>query len=127
MSAARMIETVRSMLQSTLGARSGDAEIYLSYIALDTETGLYTLRFEYRVNGLTVSLGAGLSAANVIMRGSVIMEAKMVFREYHEGDAAEKPLPPLQAFAIVQAEGGGEPRLTYLDDLESVRASWIIA
>ncbi len=126
LSAAQMIEYVRSMLEGTVGSRCGDGRLYLSYIAYDPETEEYTLRFEYRVEGLTVTLGAGLTAARIVFKGREISDATLVFREYALGEGTEKPLPPVQAAAVVQSLGGGEPVLSYVDDFNTVSASWLI-
>ena len=39
---------------------------------------------------------------------------------------AGQPLPARLEAALVQAEGGGEPRLSYLDSYTRIYASWLI-
>ncbi|NCB51569.1 MAG: hypothetical protein EOM54_06785 [Clostridia bacterium] len=125
-SPAQAIEIARAACEATLGARCGEASLYLSYIGSDSEMIEYSIKFDYVLNGVPVSFSDGSSAAEITITGSEITSAKMTFREYAYSDIAERPLPALYAAAVVQASGGGEPRLTYIDNMDSVAADWII-
>lgn len=123
---AQAIETARLLCEATLGARCGEASLHLSYIGSVSSSNEYLLRFDYTLNGIPVGFADGSSAAEIMLSGSKIVSAKMIFREYTGSDTMERPLPSLQAAAVVQASGGGEPRLTYVDNMDSVTADWII-
>lgn len=123
---AQAIETVRATCEKTLGRLCGSATLYLSYIWHNPDTDVYYIRFDYALNGLPVSFTDGASAAAFTLTGDVITSATMIFREYSTADTTEAPLPALQTAAAVQAAGGGEPVLSYTDDLTAVAVNWTI-
>ena len=124
--AAQAIEYGRALCAATVGADCGEAELYLSYVWHDTENGSYKLTFDYAVNGLPVSLPDGQSAAELVLTGGTVTYARMVHRKYSFADGAEHPLPSLLSAAVVQASGGGESVLCYVDDMTKVHADWMI-
>ena len=124
--AAQVIEAGRELCAATIGADCGEAGIYLSYIWHDTENGSYKLAFDYAVNGLPVCLPDGANAAEIVISGSAVTYARMVFRQYSFSGGTDSPLPADLSAAVVQASGGGENALCYVDDMESVRADWMI-
>lgn len=123
---ARTVEIVRSLCEATVGARCGDAALYLSYIYRDLETDVYTLCFDYRLNGLPVRLSDGGNAARVTVSGGRVLSAELRFRSFALQDAAETPLPPRLAFAAAQASGGGEPLLCYDEGADGLTVCWTI-
>ena len=126
LSAAQAIEYGRALCTATVGADCGEAEVYLSYVWHDTESGSYKLTFDYAVNGLPVSLPDGDGAAELVLTGGVVTYARMVFRQYSFADGTLRPLPSRLSAAVVQASGGGENVLCYVDDLTKVSADWMI-
>ena len=52
--------------------------------------------------------------------------ADILFRSYSYTGGTERPLPAVLNAAAVQADGGGEPRLVYIDSYSAVSANWII-
>ena len=101
------------------------AQLRLSYIYLDPDTHEYTLRYDYAIDGLTVSLAGRECAAEFKLVGATLTSADIIFRSYSYTGGTERPLPAVLAAALVQAEGGGEPRLAYIDTLGGVSADWI--
>ncbi|MEG1789112.1 MAG: hypothetical protein RR230_00505 [Oscillospiraceae bacterium] len=124
LSPAEAVERVRALCASTIGKYCGEASIYLSSISHSNETDTYTMCFDYSVNGLPVMLPSG-SAAEITVTGQAVTAATMRFRSYSSADIPEKPLPSLQAAAVVEAKGGGEPMLCYMDNADGVTASWV--
>jgi hypothetical protein len=123
---AQAIETARVACEKALGQYCGSAVLYLSYIWHDSATDVYVIRFDYALNGLPVSFTSGASAAEFTLTGDEITSAMMIFRSYSNTDKTEAPLPALQAAAVIQASGGGEPVLAYTDDMASVGVNWTI-
>lgn len=132
MGPATAIEYGRSIVEATLGQVSGDAELQLSFIYFDegTEeqpgTEAYQLRFNYVLNGLPVELSGFESAAEIRFVGGTVYYAEMVFRSFVRGNSLEDVLPSDMVASIVQSEGGGEPRLSYIDTAEGVSVRWPI-
>ena len=118
------VELTRRILAGSAGLESGVAELRLSYIYLDGSTGEYTLRYDYVVDGLPVSLAGREYAAEFKLSGGVLTSADIAFRGYGYTGAAERPLPSRLNAAVVRASGGGEPRLCYLDASGAVSACW---
>lgn len=127
---AAAIEFGRSIVEATLGQVSGDAELQLTYIWFDegTEeepgTESYLLRFSYVLNGLPVELAGGQNAAEIRFVGSTVYYAEMLFRSFTRGNSLENVLPSEMAAAIAESRGGGEPRLSYIEEPEGVAVNW---
>lgn len=119
------VNLAMGILDGTVGLESGMAELRLSYSSFDTETQEYTLRFEYAVNGMPVSIQGRNCAAEFHISGNSVTEADIFFRSYAYTGGSESPLPANLAVALEQARGGGEPRLSYIDTLSSVYVNWI--
>lgn len=126
LSPAEAVEAARVLCKKTLGANCGEASLYMSYISYVSVSDTYSMRFDYVLNGLPVVFSNGESAAELTLTGTGITSAKMQFREYSSLQTAEEPLPALQAAAAVEALGGGEPMLSYIDNLSSVSVGWVI-
>lgn len=122
---ADAIELARSVCAVTAGYCGGDAELTLSYVGKKADTGEYIICFDYVLGGLPVSLAGGVHAVQIHIRGPVVVSAIMYLREYTLLNSVVSPLPSLQQVAIVQASGGGEPRLCYVDDFETISVKWL--
>ena len=120
------IELARQLVIDTAGSCAGDAELWLSYIYFDRETQYYTLCFDYVLAGVPVSISGREHAAEVSIYGSSVVEATMLFRAYELGDGLETPYPCRIAATLVQSQGGGEPRLCYVDGADGLSAEWRI-
>ena len=121
------VQLTRSILESTVGLVSGAAELRLSYISLDAESGEYTLRYDYAAGGLPVELAGRSCAAEFTLSGRAVTGADILLRSYSYTGASENPLPARLAAAWAKAAGGGEPRLVYIDDGGAVRSNWVAA
>ena len=126
LSPADAVELSRRLLESTAGGGTGVASLRLTYIYFDSSQREYTLRYDYEIGGLAVSLQGSECAAEIRVSGAAVTYADIIFRSYSYTGGTERPLPSRLAAAIVQAGGGGEPRLTYMDTYGSVAADWIV-
>ena len=126
LSPADAVELTRRLLENTAGLSSSAASLRLSYIFFDRASQEYTLRYDYAIDGLTVSLQGRECAAEFRLVGDAISEAYVLMRSYSYTGDMEQPLPARLEAALVQAEGGGEPRLSYLDSYTRIYASWLI-
>lgn len=120
------VQITSGILEATVGFSSGIADVRLTEIYLDGETGEYTLKYDYAVDGLPVNLQGRESAATFTIVGDTVTSADILFRSYSYTGGTEHPLPARLAAALVQSEGGGEPRLVYIDSYGSARANWIV-
>ncbi len=120
------IELTRGILEDTVGLSSGVATLRLTYIMFDTQTREWTLRYDYTIDGLPVSIAGRTSAAEFHLTGAVVTSADIFFASYSYTGSSEHPLPAVLEAALVQTEGGGEPRLVYVDVNGSVAATWIV-
>lgn len=119
------VELTRSLLEDTVGLQNGVAELRLTYIMADADSGSYVLRYDYAIDGLPVSLTGRECAAEFRLTGGAVTSADILFRSYSYTGGTERPVPAAVAAALVQSGGGGEPRLAYVDTYGSVRANWI--
>lgn len=121
------VELTRGILEETVGLESGVAVLRLSSIyCTDPERGDYVLRYDYAVDGLTVSIQGRECAAEFRISGGTVYSADMICRAYSYTGGAERPLPASLTATLVAADGGGEPRLAYIDTFGAVRADWIV-
>ena len=119
------VQLTREALDGTVGLVSGVAEVRLSYIYCDTQTGEYTLRYDYAIDGMPVSIQGRECAAEFRVMGREITYADIMFRSYSYTGGTERPLPANLAATLTEAGGGGEPRLEYIDSYGSVEADWV--
>lgn len=120
------VELAWQLVSSTAGSCAGDAELWLSYVYFDRQTQYYTLCFDYVLAGVPVSISGREHAVEVSVCGSSVVEAVMLLRSYELGGGTETPYPCRIAATLVQSQGGGEPRLCYVDRLDGVSAEWRI-
>ena len=120
------VELTRRLLERTVGLENGVAALRLSYISYERSTREYTLRYDYAIDGLSVSLQGRECAAEFRLTGGAVTYADILFRSYSYTGGTERPLPAVLNAAAVQADGGGEPRLVYIDSYSAVSAKWII-
>lgn len=123
---ADAIELARSVCTATAGAYCGDAELTMSYVGKRSDSGEFIICFDYVLGGLPVSLAGGVHAVQIHIRGSVVVSAVIYLREYALQSSVVSPLPSMQEAAVVQARGGGEPRLCYTDDFETISVKWLV-
>lgn len=122
---AAALSAAARAVSASIGTAGGTASAALTYVGYDDKAAAYTVRYDYELGGLPVSLG-DRHAAEFTVSGGVITQAELVFRQYSYSGEDDYPLPAVQAMAVVQASGGGTPLMCYVDDGESVRAGWTI-
>jgi hypothetical protein len=108
------VEACRQMAAATVGARCGEARLYLMS-AQEGPDGL-EVRFGYSLNGSVVS-GEEDCAAYFLVRNGRIAKFQLQFRCYTDSGAHSAVMPPLQAAAALSAMGleGEELLLVYHD------------
>lgn len=118
------IELTRRLVEDTAGRCCGEAELSLSYIYCDGDTGEYTICYDYIYDGVPIRISGREHAAEIVVTGDRVTYASILFRSYEATGGTETPLPAHLAAALLQAEGGGELLLSYTDDLETVKTDW---
>lgn len=118
------IEMARRLVESTVGSCSGLASLRLSGVYYSSESGQYDLYFDYVYDGVPLLIAGRDHAVEISVKGDRVTYASMLFRGYESLGGRVEPLPARLAAALLQAEGGGELRLCYTDDLESVSTDW---
>lgn len=118
------VEACRQLAAVTVGARCGQARLYLMS-AQESKEGL-VVRFGYSLNGSTVQL-EGNCAASFLVKDGQITQFQLNFRSYTSSGETSVVLPALQAAAAMEALGleGEELLLVYGDSgADTVTASW---
>ena len=118
------VETCRQIALSALGARCGEARLYLRSVT-ETEGG-WEIDFGYSLNGVPV-LTEGRHAARFLVRGGGVVQFSLYLRSYASGAAPCLVLPPRQGAAALAARSleGAELLLTYSDSGgDTVSAGW---
>ena len=121
------VETCRQLAVTALGARSGQARLYL-LSAKETEAGT-DIRFGYSINGIPVLMKEEYAARFLVANGRVI-DFTLHFRSYDDAGVDGSVLPAVQAAAALEAMGltGEELALVYLEqEDERVAAGWVAA
>ena len=75
--------------------------------------------------GIPVRLASG-HAAEIVMRGSTVVQARLQFRRFARGEERTEMLPWLQAAAIA-LDAGSVPALIYADAGDATECMWVIA
>lgn len=119
------VEYAFALAMRCVGEHCGSAGLQLSNLAYDTETGEYTITFQYVYNSLPILRSDGRACAEISIGNGVVTRATMCFRSYEPTGGTLDLLPEIQAVAIISAKGGGEPLLCYEDDGIAVSAQWI--
>ena len=118
------VETCRQIALSALGARCGEARLYLRSVT-ETEGG-WEIDFGYSLNGVPV-LTEGRHAARFLVRGGGVVQFSLYLRSYASGAAPCLVLPPRQGAAALADRSleGAELLLTYSDSGgDTVSAGW---
>lgn len=118
------VETCRQIALSAMGARCGEARLYLLSVA-QRGNGL-EIEFGYSLNGVPVLPDRG-SAAHFVVEGGQVVQFSIYLRNYAAGDTSSLVLPPRQGAAALAARGleGEELLLTYADSGgETLAAGW---
>ncbi|MCI8303823.1 MAG: hypothetical protein HFF52_04255 [Lawsonibacter sp.] len=118
------VETCRQLALSAMGARCGEARLYLSSVQWNGKG--WEIDFDYSLNGIPVLLERGCAARFWVEDGQV-MQFSIWLRSYTAGSSLLLVLPPRQGAAALAAQGlkGGELLLTYTDSGgDTLTAGW---
>ncbi|SMC86583.1 hypothetical protein [Papillibacter cinnamivorans] len=122
-----VLEYVLSLAQETVGSLAGEGKLYLIDLEPGGETGSYTLRLGYLVNGAGVYLYKDGYAAEFVIRSWTVSDATLYFRSYTATETASAVLPERQTAAAVAAVGESDLALSYIDGGGTeVKAGWIV-
>lgn len=108
------VEACRQLAAATVGARSGQARLYL--MSVEEEQGGWRVDFGYCLNGTPVHLESG-SAASFLVAGGRITGFSLRLRSYTAAGETSVVMPVRQAAAAMGAMGleGEELLLAYTD------------
>ena len=118
------VETCRQIALSAMGARCGEARIYLQSVR-DTDLG-WEIDFGYSLNGVPVLTESGYAARFQVEEGEVV-QFSLHLRSYTNSGSPSLVLPPRQGLAALLARGldGREMLLTYSDTGgDALTAGW---
>lgn len=120
------VEACRRLAAATVGARGGQARLYL-ISAQETGEGL-EVRFGYCLNGAAVQPEMGYAAEFLVENGR-ISRFELNFRSYTAGSETGVLLPVRQAAAAMEAMGlkGEELLVLYRNDGERAVPTWVAA
>lgn len=127
-SSSEVVEKAYSIAAESIGKYCGAAEPCFTGITYNAETEIFTITFDYSLNGLPIKRTDGLHALEMQVKNGIVTNLSLNYREYGFTGSilSPSPLPEKQAAVLVQAKGGGEPLLVYEDSGSSVSVSWLI-
>lgn len=112
-----------ALVQRVLGPCCGDAQ--LCFAGVSGDSGAYTVRFDYMINGIAVELPEQDAAASVTVSGGEAVKLEFVPRRYTLTQETYPLLPMEQAAAIAAASSGGRISLVYMDGGSSASCVWV--
>jgi len=124
--ATELLDAVQPIAAGTVGARCGEARLYLLGLERQTD-GSWQADFGYSLNGAAVRLYGDDYAARFILRDGAVTAFTLRFRSYTDTGETGLVLPELQAAAALGAMGkdGGELLLRYEDGGgDTAQAGW---
>ena len=118
------VETCRQIALSAMGARCGEARLYL--LSVQTADGGWEIDFGCSLNGVPVLTESGYAARFQVREGEVV-QFSLYLRSYTNSGSPSLVLPPRQGLAALLARGldGREMLLTYSDTGgDALTAGW---
>ena len=104
---------------------AGDGEVRFAGVQRAQTQRTVTIYLDYAVDGIPVRLASG-HAAEIVLRGETIVQARLQLRQFTFTDRTAQLLPYLQA-AAVAAHAQGRAELIYADAGEATACMWVIA
>ena len=124
---AEAVEAARILVQSSAGAVSGEAELWLSGVVFNPVKEEYTISFGYIVGGMPVQLSGSSAAVEITVRAQHIVKAEMILREYSFSGETSAPYPEHVSAAALSPGDAGEPLLVYYESGDRADLKWINA
>lgn len=121
-----VIDAAYRLAERVSAGYRGDCGLMLSSVTYSESGGTFSVVFQYVSNGLIVRLPGSRPAAEITVSGGHITSCELFLREYTAGEESVIPLPEKQAFALIDAEGGGEPLLCLIDEGGETIPDWVI-
>ena len=106
-----------------IGAGSGAGTLLFAGTSYDETQRSRTLLLDYAVGGIPVQLASG-HAAELVMQGDTVIQARLQLCRFSSGDETAALLPDLQAHAVAGAERAGAV-LRYLAGGETMNCTWV--
>lgn len=122
---SKYIEQAQSLVSSVILPYSGVGRLTYSGCDLSSSPSTTLVTFNYTLDGVPVTLGAGGSAVTVKYSGGDIIRVEMKLRTYTYTGTQESPLPENQAAALASVTGGF-PVLFYEDKESSGSYNWLL-
>ena len=104
---------------------AGDGEMRFAGALRVQAQRTVTIYLDYAADGIPVRLASG-HAAEIVLRGETVVQARLQLRQFTRTDRAAQLLPYLQAAAIA-AHAQGRAELIYADAGEATACMWVIA
>lgn len=120
-----VIDSAFRLVDRVTSAARGSASIGLSSVEYSEAEGSFSIRFEYRLDGLFIEEADGSSAAVVTVVDGQIVQADILLREYSVQSTSQTALPEKQAAALLAVRGGGEPMLCFMDSGDHLTLEWV--
>jgi len=121
-SLSEMIEHARMVIENSIGAKSGEAEV--KFEAIRYSEGVYGVYFGYYIAGGRIYLYEDRHAAIISFSSGIITDAELNFRSFFVTDEYTRLLPEKQALAAAN----GEFILSYSDTGQEIMLpAWVRA
>ena len=110
--------------EQCLGPFLGDGALHCAGAAYNSAQRSETVLLDYTVDAIPVRLASG-HAAEIVVRGGNVIQARLQLRQFTRTEARTKLLPSLQAAAIAERTQG-HPELIYADAGEATECVWVM-
>ena len=110
--------------EACLGRNSGDGALRFAGVTRNDAQQSFTVLLDYAVDGIPVRLASD-HAAELVVRGGKVIQARMLLRQFTRTDVLSELLPALQAAAIAQ-RAQGRPELVYSETGGATECVWVI-
>ncbi len=111
--------------ERSVGRSAGDGALLFAGAQEHPAQRTVTVVLDYHVNGVPVCLADG-HAAELVMRGDTVIQARLQFRRFSVTEERTALLPFLQATAIAAAQQG-RPELVYAESGDGAEGVWVVA
>lgn len=117
------VDSAWQIVEGSVGRSCGAAELLFAGAETDDTGKTCTVVLDYAVSGIPVRLISG-HAAEIILRGDRVIQAKLAFRRFALTEKSIAVLPNLQAAAIAAAERAA-PKLIYAETGDALDCVWV--